>query len=205
MDLGLLAGTGWASGVNLYAVVALLGGAGRLGWFEAPDVLVHPATIAVATVLYALEFVVDKVPWVDSAWDAAHTAIRPLGAALLGAALAGQDLEATLLSQFGAGAGSGLLAFAAHLTKATSRLAINTSPEPASNVVASVAEDSLVAGMVALAITNPGLALAAVVVLVVAGAVVVALLWRIALRARRRRAERRAERRGAPRRTSTAA
>ncbi len=191
MDLGLLLGTGWASGINLYAVTVLLGLTGRAGWFEAPEVLQHPAVIAVAGVLYLVEFVADKVPYLDNAWDVAHTAIRPLGAAFLGMALAGTDLEAGLAAELGAGAGTGLLALASHATKATARLALNSSPEPVTNVVASVAEDSLVAGVVLLAVTNPLLAGLAAVVLLVSGVAVMVAVWRAAARVRARLRRRR--------------
>ncbi len=192
MDLGLLLGTGWASGVNLYAVVSILGLAGRMDWFDAPEALTNPIVIGVALAMYGVEFFADKIPFVDNAWDVAHTVIRPLGAALLGAALAGNELDATIWNELGAGAGSGALALASHATKATARLAINTSPEPVTNIVASVAEDSLVVGIVLLAINNPLLAGIAVVVLLILGAIALVGLWRAAMAVRRRVADRRA-------------
>jgi hypothetical protein len=188
--VGLLAGTGWASGVNLYAVVLLLGVLTRSGTFAGPELFGRTEVLAVAGVLYAVEFVVDKIPYVDDAWDAIHTVIRPLGAAVVGAVLAG-EIETT--SQVLSALGSGGLALASHAAKATARAAINTSPEPVSNVVVSVAEDGLVAGVVVLALANPVLALVAVAVLLVVGTVLVVTLWRVAGRAiRRRRARRRA-------------
>lgn len=190
--VGLLAGTGWASGVNLYAVVLLLGIVGRTGLSDAPELLMRTDVLVIAGVLYAIEFVADKVPWLDSIWDVAHTAIRPLGAAVLGAILAG-DIET--VNEVTAAASSGALAFASHAVKATTRAAINTSPEPVSNGVVSLAEDGLVAGVVVLAVTNPLIALAVVVVLLVVGAVAVALLFRTVRRAWQRRRERRHERR----------
>src|SRR5690349_9223449 len=80
---GLLAGSGWASGLNLWAVVGLLGIAGRAGWADTPSFLQNPLVIAVAVVLYAVEFVVDKIPYVDSAWDLANAVVRPTGAGAL--------------------------------------------------------------------------------------------------------------------------
>ncbi len=186
MDLGLLLGTGWASGVNLYAVVALLGLTDRMGWFEAPEILTNPVVIGLAVAMYAVEFVADKVPFLDNAWDVAHTFIRPVGAALVGAALAGQEIDASLLSELTAGAGSGALAFASHATKATARLAINTSPEPFTNIAASIAEDSLVAAVVLLAINNPLLAGIAVVLLLILGAVAMVALWKVAITVRQK-------------------
>lgn len=185
---GLIAGTGWASGVNLYAVVALLGILTRTGTFDGPDLLARTDVLVVASVMYAVEFVVDKVPYLDDAWDAVHTAIRPLGAAVLGAVLAG---EVETMSQVLSALGSGGLALASHAAKATARAAVNTSPEPVSNVVVSVAEDGLVAGVVVLALANPLLALVAVAVLLVAGTVLIVVLGRVARRAIRRRRERR--------------
>ncbi len=191
MALGLLLGQGWASGVNLYAVVVLLGLTGRAGWYEAPAILESPMVIGGALALYAIEFVADKIPYVDNLWDVAHTAIRPIGAALVGAALAGIEADVSTLTQALAGTGTGALALASHAAKASARLAINTSPEPASNIVASLAEDSLVAGVVLLAVTHPALAIVAVILLLIAGAAVVVASWKAARAVRSRIAERR--------------
>lgn len=198
MDLSmiaLVAGSGWASGVNLYASVALLGIYGRLGFGEVPDVLLRTDTIVVAAILFAIEFVADKIPVLDSVWDVGHTAIRPLGALVLGLLLTG---DAETWQQAVSGLGAGGLATASHVAKATARAAINTSPEPASNWLASLAEDGLVAAVIWFAVTNPWLALGMVAVLLVAGTVVTVLLIgfvRRNLRARRaRRSARRQER-----------
>lgn len=198
--VGLLAGTGWASGVNLYAVVALLGVVGRTGLADVPVVLTRTDVLAVAVLLYAIEFVVDKIPWLDSAWDALHTVVRPVGAAALGAVLAG-DIET--VGEVTAALSSGSLALASHAVKATTRAAINTSPEPVSNGLVSLGEDGLVAGVVVLAVTNPVLALVAVAVLLIAGTVTVVLLVRALRRAwrgwrERRQARREADRSGTP-------
>jgi hypothetical protein len=192
--IGLVAGSGWASGVNLYAATALLGIFGRLGYGDVPDVLMRTDTIVVAAVLFALEFVADKIPYVDSLWDVAHTVIRPLGALVLGLLLTG---EAETWQQALSGIGAGGLATASHVAKATTRAAINTSPEPASNVLASLAEDGLVAAVIWFAVTNPWLALTLVVVLLVAGTVLTVTLFAAARRAIRTRRERRAARRRA--------
>jgi hypothetical protein len=191
MDLsliGLVAASGWASGVNLYAAVGLLGVFGRTGLGEVPDVLQRTDVIAVALGLFALEFVADKIPWFDSFWDVAHTVIRPLGAAALGAVLAG---DAESVPQAFAALGAGGLASAAHVAKATTRLAINTSPEPATNIGASLIEDGLVLGVIWFAVTNPVLALVLVVVLLIAGTALTIVLVGAARRALRARRERR--------------
>lgn len=196
--LGTIAGSGWASGVNLYAVVALLNLFGRAGALELPEVLQRTDVLVVAVVLYLLEFVADKVPYLDNVWDVVHTVVRPVGAAAIGAILAG---EATDLDQALSAAGSGGLAFLSHATKATARAAINTSPEPASNIVVSLLEDGLVAGVIALAVWNPVVAVVAVAVLVVAGTALMVVLWKTAKRAlatmRERRRDRRSDRPGA--------
>jgi hypothetical protein len=186
--VGLLAGTGWASGVNIYAVVVLLGILGRSGVDQIPDVLTRTDVLALAGALYLVEFVVDKVPWLDSVWDVIHTVVRPLGAAVLGGLLAGEFAD---VSEAAAAVGSGAIAFASHGVKASARAAINTSPEPVSNGVVSLAEDGLVAGVVLLAVANPVLALAVVVVLLIAGVVTVVLLVRTLRRAWARWRERR--------------
>lgn len=163
---GLIVGSGWASGINLYGVVLLLNLAGRLGLGDIPDVLQRTDLLIVAAVMYALEFVADKVPYLDNIWDVVHTAIRPLGAALLGLVLVG---DVGGLAQAAAGLGSAGLAFTSHATKSTTRLAVNTSPEPISNTVVSLAEDGLVAFVVYLAVQFPILAIIAVAVLLILG------------------------------------
>jgi hypothetical protein len=189
--VGLLAGAGWAAGVNVYAVAALLGILGRVGVDQVPDVLTRTDVLVLTLGLYLVEFVVDKVPWLDSIWDVVHTVVRPAGAAVLGGLLAG---EFTDVSEAAAAVGAATIAFASHSVKASARAAINTSPEPVSNGVVSLAEDGLVAGVVLLAVANPVAALVVVVVLLVGGAITVALLVRTIRRAwrgwRRRRRER---------------
>jgi hypothetical protein len=194
--IGLIAGSGWASGVNLYAVIALLGVFGRSGYGDqVPEVLTRPEVIGVAAVLYAVEFLADKVPYLDNLWDALHTVVRPIGAAVLGVLLAG---DAETLQQAVAGVASGGLALASHSAKATARAAINTSPEPASNIVVSLLEDGLVAAVVWLAVEHPWVAAAAVVLLLVLGMVIVVTAWRAIGRLRTRLRERREARHRAP-------
>ncbi len=180
MDLvALIAGSGWASGLNLYLVVLLLGFSGRLGWTDMPEVLIRTDVMVVAGVLFLVEFVADKVPYLDNIWDTIHTIVRPLGAAALGAVLAG---ESESIGSALAALVAGALAFDAHAAKSTTRVVANTSPEPVSNLVLSVFEDISVALLVALAITFPLVALVVVAVLVVAAAAITAWLWRVALR-----------------------
>lgn len=182
-DLGLIAGSGWASGLNLYAVTLVLGLAGRFGWSDVPEILTRTDVLIVAGVLYLIEFAADKVPYLDNLWDMASTVIRPLGAAALGVVLAGES------ESIGAALGglvSGALALSAHSTKATTRAAVNTSPEPFSNISLSVMEDGVAGGLTLLGLFVPVLALVVVIGLAVAGGVVVFRLWRAVARLRRR-------------------
>jgi hypothetical protein len=140
--LSLAMGTAWTSGINLYATVAALGLAGRYELIHLPpglEVLMNPLVIGFACFMYVVEFFVDKVPYVDSGWDAMHTFFRiPAGAALAYGTVAGDVNPALQLVATMAGGG---VALAAHGTKATARLAINASPEPFTNWAASVGED----------------------------------------------------------------
>jgi hypothetical protein len=175
----LIAGSGWASGINLYLVALLLGTAGRLGWADIPDVLTRLDVMIVAGVLYAIEFVADKVPFLDSFWDVIHTVIRPLGAAALGAVIAGES--ASIGTAVGATV-AGALALDAHAAKASTRVVVNTSPEPMSNIGLSLAEDVGVAGLVTLAVTYPVPTIIVVALLVVAATALTIWIWRIARR-----------------------
>lgn len=188
MDLGVIAGGGWASGLNLYATVAFLGLAGRFDWVDTPATLQQWWVIGIALGAYAVEFVADKVPYVDSAWDAVHTAIRPAGAAWLGFVLAGEDAS---VSRLALAALAGGLALTSHGAKATTRAAVNVSPEPFSNIALSVFEDGVVFGVMSLALTYPRAALVVVLVLAVAAVAVTVALWRFVRRifVRRRRTE----------------
>ena len=182
MPWGTITATGWASGLNLYGTALLLGLAGRFDWADTPEELQEPWVLAVLGVLYAVEFVVDKVPWLDSAWDVLHTAIRPLGGALLAASLA-QDAGS---AESVAALLGGTFALTAHGAKASTRAAINTSPEPFSNVIASLTEDGIVAGMVALALAYPVAAGFVAVTFALASVVVIWMLFKAvrSLRAR---------------------
>jgi hypothetical protein len=178
--LALVAGSGWASGLNLYLVTLLLGAAGRIGWADIPAVLTRLDVMIVAGILFLVEFAVDKIPYLDNLWDAIHTVVRPLGAAALGAVLVG---DAPGIGAAVAAAVAGALALDAHAAKATTRLVANTSPEPFSNIGLSLAEDLGVGLLLVLAVTNPVVTLIVVAVLVVAATAVTVWLFRVARRA----------------------
>jgi len=175
--LGRTLGFSFAAGINLYATVAILGLATRYGWVDLPAqyrVFDNTWIIVGAIVLYLVEFVADKIPWVDSLWDAVHTVIRPLGGALIAVASIGhaQPWVQALAAIAGAS-----LATSTHVAKAGTRAAANTSPEPFSNWALSLAEDGFVLGLGLLALTHP---VAAGLVVVVALAVItVGLRWLI--------------------------
>lgn len=182
MPLGAILATGWASGLNVYGTALLLGFAGRMDWADTPSALQHTWVLAVLGVMYALEFVVDKIPFLDSAWDVVHTAIRPLGGALLGGALAHDGGSSEVLAALLGGG----FALTAHGAKASTRVLINTSPEPVTNVTASLGEDGIVAGMVALAIAEPVIAGTVAVLAMIVSIVVIWLVVRALRRLRRR-------------------
>jgi hypothetical protein len=171
--LGLAFGSAWVSGINLYALVATLGLLGRFTGYELPgdlQVLANEWVIGTAAVLYVVEFVADKVPYVDSAWDVVHTFVRvPAGAVLAAGAFGGGHFPPSV--QFLALLLGGGLALSSHGAKSATRAAINLSPEPASNVVASIAEDILAVGSTLLAVFAP------VVMLVVIAVALVLTFW----------------------------
>ncbi len=179
MDLGAILGSGWASGLNLYGVVALLGIGGRLDWIDTPTGLQQWWVIGISVFLFAIEFVADKVPLVDSVWDSVHTFVRPVGAAMLAIILAGDQPSAQKVLMALA---SGSLALTSHGAKATTRLAANTSPEPFSNIGLSVIEDILVAAMIWLVAKAPVAAGVMAVLLGILCALIVWRLWRFAKR-----------------------
>lgn len=153
--LSLALGTAWTSGINLYATVAALGIAGRAEMIHLPqnlEVLMHPGVIAIACIMYLIEFFADKIPYLDSGWDALHTFIRIPAGALLAARAMGDMNPALELMALLAG---GTVAATAHGMKATTRLAINASPEPFSNWTASVTEDVAVLGSIWMIFHHP--------------------------------------------------
>src|SRR5829696_4824737 len=166
---------GWAAGVNAYATVLLLGIFGRLGLGEVPDGLERPEVMIAAGVLYAVEFVTDKIPYVDHVWDAIHTAIPPTIAAVIGLLL---NDQADGLSDALAAVGSSTTALASHGVKAGLRMAVNVSPDPFTTATASLTEDFLVGAVVALIVTHPWIALGVSMTLLAIGITLVVLLWR---------------------------
>jgi hypothetical protein len=140
---------------------------GRSGVADTPEALQRTDVLVAAAVLLAIEFVADKIPLVDSAWDSVHTVVRPAIGGVLGAMLAG---DASTLAQAVAAAGTGGTALVSHLEKGGIRLAINASPEPVSNVAASLTEDGAVAGVCLLAWQHPWIAAVIALTLLVAGA-----------------------------------
>ena len=165
--LGRTLGFSFAAGINLYATVAILGLSSRYGWVQLPEqfrVFDNDFVIGAALVLYVVEFVADKVPWVDSVWDAIHTVIRPVGGALIAVATLGDASPAVegLAALLG-----GSLAAGSHFTKAGTRAMANTSPEPFSNWILSISEDLFVVGLGFIALKYPVIAAVIVIVAVI--------------------------------------
>ncbi|MEV7864840.1 DUF4126 domain-containing protein [Streptomyces sp. NPDC088124] len=188
--LPLIFTSGWASGVNAYAVVLLLGLFGATGLTdEVPASLQRTDVLIVVGALFLCEAVADKIPYVDTVWDSVHTVVRPLAGAVVGALLAG---ESGSLPELAAGAVGGSTALVSHLVKAGTRMAINTSPEPVSNVLMSTAEDLGVAGIVVFALFHPVAAAVIAGILLAAGIATVFFLATRIRRFLRRRTRRRA-------------
>ncbi|ROQ69605.1 uncharacterized protein DUF4126 [Streptomyces sp. 840.1] len=191
--LPLVFTSGWASGINAYAVVLLLGIFGATGVSdEVPASLQRTDVLVVAAVLFLCEMVADKIPYVDSVWDTAHTVIRPVAGAVVAALLAGGDGS---LPELAAGAVGGSTALASHLVKAGTRMAVNTSPEPFSNIAVSTVEDLGVAAVVTFAVFHPVIAAGIAGTLLLLGLLVLAFLASRIRRFMRRRAQRREEKR----------
>lgn len=168
MDLlatfGRTLGFSFAAGINLYATVAILGLASRYNWVSLPAqfrAFDNDIVIGTALVLYVVEFFADKIPWVDSIWDAVHTLVRPVGGAVIAVTTLG---EASPTTEALVGLLGGTLAAGSHFTKAGTRAAANTSPEPFSNWILSLSEDAFVVGLGVLALNYP--AAAAIVVMI---------------------------------------
>lgn len=190
MDLAALVfATGWASGVNAWATVAVLGIVARAGGSEwVPAGFGDWWVIGLSLGMFAIEFVVDKVPWLDSAWDGVSTVVRPVIGAVVAWKLAehGGTLDPALLAALGGGT-----ALASHGVKAGVRAAANTSPEPFSNAALSTGEDLSVVAVVLLALAHPWVALVVTAVALVLGVSLFLWLWRAIRRSRARRRERR--------------
>jgi len=191
--LPLVFTSGWASGINAYAVVLLLGVFGATGLSdEVPASLQRTDVLIVVGVLFLCEVVADKIPYVDSVWDTVHTVVRPVAGAVVAALLAGQDGS---LPELAAGAIGGSTALVSHLVKAGTRMAVNTSPEPFSNIAVSIAEDLGVAGIITFAIFHPLVAAFIAGALLLAGLVITVFLASRIRRYLRRRTRRREEKR----------
>jgi hypothetical protein len=172
--------SGWASGINTYAVILVTGLLGRYAGVDAvPGSLQRTDVLLLAGGLYAVEFVTDKIPYVDSMWDTVSTVIRPIVAAMLGYLISGDaaSVHSALYAALGGGS-----ALASHLVKAGNRLAVNASPEPFSNITVSLGEDLTVVGVVALAWYHPWVAFGIAAVLFVLGAALALWLFRFVRR-----------------------
>ncbi len=177
--IALAAAFGWASGLRLYAVLFIVGAVGYLQWFELPaglSVLAHPLVLAASGFMCAVEFFADKIPGVDSAWDAVQTFIRIPAGAALAAAVFGDASTATM---FAAAILGGTLAAGSHLAKSGSRAVINTSPEPFSNWTASFGEELAVGTVLWLAFAHPIVALVVIAVLVALMIWLIPKVWRM--------------------------
>ena len=184
--LSLVLGAGFSSGLNLYATVATLGLLQRFGVLHLPgslEILSHPWVLGIALGLYVIEFFADKIPYVDTIWDAVHTFIRPPAAALLAYAAAG---GAAAEWRWGAALLAGGVALTSHGTKASARAAVNTSPEPFSNWALSFGEDLLAVWLTWLATAHPVATTIIVVALVALSVFLLYHLFRFARRALQR-------------------
>ena len=176
--IGRTLGFSLAAGVNLYATVAILGLASRCGWVALPEqfhIFNNDWIIGLAGVLYVVEFVADKIPWVDSLWDSVHTLIRPVGGALIAVASMGdlspgmQGVVALL---------GGTIAASAHVTKAGTRVAANASPEPFSNWILSFLGDGFVIGLAVIALKYPLIALGVSVTILILIVLILRSIWK---------------------------
>jgi hypothetical protein len=177
-SFGRTLGFSFAAGINLYATVALLGLASRYGWVALPEqyqAFDSDWIIGAALVMYAVEFFADKIPYVDSLWDIIHTAVRPIGGALIAVTTLGDaspTMEGLVMLLGGA------VATSTHLTKTSTRAVANTSPEPFSNWILSLGEDVFVVGLGILALNYPLIALAVAATLLVIIAIFAAVIIR---------------------------
>jgi Domain of unknown function (DUF4126) len=181
--LGIVLGTGFSSGLNLYATVVTLGLLNRFGFIHlspALQALSHPWVLGIAAGLFVIEFFADKIPYFDTVWDAIHTFIRPPAAAVLAYASIG---DVSLEWRWGAALLAGSVALTSHATKASTRAAVNTSPEPFSNWILSFGEDLLAVWLTWMASAHPLATTIVVVALLVLSAFLIFHLFRFARRA----------------------
>lgn len=176
--IGRTLGFSLAAGVNLYATVAILGLASRYGWVALPEqfqIFDNPWIIGAAGVLYAIEFVADKIPWVDSIWDSVHTFIRPVGGAVIAVAALGDQSPAieAAIALLG-----GVVAASSHVTKASTRVAVNASPEPFSNWILSFLGDGFVIGITLIALNYPLIALGVSITILILIVLIIRAIWK---------------------------
>ena len=174
----LLILAGWSSGISLYLTVGLLGLCGHFGWIHMPGelgIFSNPLVFSMAFIVFLIEFIADKVPYVDSVWDSVHTFIRPAGGIAIGY-MAGSEHGPVIQAMYAMLAGT--LTLNAHTAKAAGRLAINTSPEPFSNIAASTAEQGLVIFLYWFFIRHPVLTCVIITGLLVLGFFLIRILWR---------------------------
>jgi hypothetical protein len=164
--LPLSIANGWASGISAYGVLLIAGVLGRVGYADTPHALQRTDVMIFVGVLLVVEFIADKIPYVDSLWDSIHTVIRPTIAAILGVLIAN---DASTLDQAVAASSSSITALLSHLAKGGLRLAVNTSPEPVSNIGTSLAEDGAVIGVTLVAWQFPWVAASIALTLLVLG------------------------------------
>jgi Domain of unknown function (DUF4126) len=177
-DLAIAAALAWGSGLRAYAVIFALGLAGVLGWLELPEhlrLLQHPMVLGASGLMTAVEFFADKLPWLDSVWDAVHSFIRIPAGAALAAAVFGDSGAAVALAAAILG---GTLAAGVHLAKAGTRAAINASPEPFTNWTASLAEDAMVPLGLWLAFVHPIVFFVLLAIFLLAAVLLLRLIWR---------------------------
>jgi hypothetical protein len=184
--IALTLGVSWASGINLYAAMLMLGLLGAGGYIALPPglgILSDPLVISAAGLMYAVEFFADKTPGVDNGWDGLHTFIRiPAGAVLA----AGSVSEVGPAAQLAAAIVGGTIAAGTHFTKAGTRVLINTSPEPFTNWAASITEDAAVIGGLWMALSHPSLFVALALVFIALMIWLLPKLWRAIVRVFRR-------------------
>ncbi len=177
-DLAVAAALAWGAGLRAYLVVFLAGLAGTLGWLELPEhlrLLEHPLVLGASGFMTLVEFFADKLPWLDSLWDAVHSFIRIPAGAALAAAVFGDSGAALALAAALLG---GTLAAGVHLTKTGTRAALNTSPEPFSNWTASLAEDAMVPAGLWIAVAHPAVFFVLLAVFLVAAVLLARVVWR---------------------------
>ena len=180
--IGLVLGSSFAAGINLYATVLIVGLVQLAGWAELPaglSILAQPVVLGVAGVMFLVEFLADKIPFVDSLWDAVHTVVRPLAAAAIAFGAFSQAPDSW---QLGAALLGGAVALTSHGAKASTRAAANVSPEPFSNGILSLGEDLLAGGLAWLATTHPVAAALVVSVLMVVALLLIRAIVRLARR-----------------------